>query len=224
MISVVVPTLNDERGLAVTLASLVPAVADGMVRDAIVVDAGSADGTRDVVDAAGADLMLGPAERAARLALGAGQAKGPWLLFLLPGTVLESGWHHEARSMIETLERQGVSDSHAFVFRHAIDGIGRNMRLREIRSWLGRMLTGVPQPEQGLLINLALYRRLGGFRPLPALETADLARRIGRTRILDLRARAFTPPIVRKASILRTLGAGLLALRVPPRFLARLYL
>ena len=45
MISVVVPTLNAEAGLAASLTSLVPAAVEGLVREVIVVDGGSTDGT-----------------------------------------------------------------------------------------------------------------------------------------------------------------------------------
>ena len=57
MLSVVIPTQNSEEGLARTLASLVPAAAEGVVREVVVVDAGSTDGTRVVADAAGCTLI-----------------------------------------------------------------------------------------------------------------------------------------------------------------------
>ena len=59
MLSVVIPTENSEEGLARTLASLVPAAAEGIVREVVVVDAGSTDGTRVVADAAGCSLAEG---------------------------------------------------------------------------------------------------------------------------------------------------------------------
>ncbi len=53
MISVVIPTLNAERKLTHTLAALVPAVVDGIVQEAVVVDGGSTDETRIIAEAAG---------------------------------------------------------------------------------------------------------------------------------------------------------------------------
>ena len=53
MLSVIIPTLNCERVLVPTLASLVSGAAAGTVRDVIIADGGSGDATRDVADLAG---------------------------------------------------------------------------------------------------------------------------------------------------------------------------
>ena len=52
MISVVIPTYNAEATLGPTLAALVPAVVDGIVQEAILVDGGSTDETCAVAEAA----------------------------------------------------------------------------------------------------------------------------------------------------------------------------
>src|SRR5262245_58936909 len=82
MISVVIPTLNDEDGLAGTLAALVPAAVDGLVREVIVVDGGSTDGTLHIAEAAGTEIVRSEASRGAQLAARAKRARFPWLLFL----------------------------------------------------------------------------------------------------------------------------------------------
>ena len=61
MITVIIPTLNAEATLAPTLAALVPAAVDGLVREVIVVDGGSSDRTTEIVDNAGANLVQGGA-------------------------------------------------------------------------------------------------------------------------------------------------------------------
>ena len=48
MISVVIPTHESERALAHTLAALVPGALDGVLREVIVADGGSKDGTAKV--------------------------------------------------------------------------------------------------------------------------------------------------------------------------------
>ena len=48
MISVVIPTLNAETGLAPTLAALVPATVQGLVREVIIADGGSRDDTAKI--------------------------------------------------------------------------------------------------------------------------------------------------------------------------------
>jgi hypothetical protein len=89
MLSVLIETRNDEEGLARTLASLVGGAVQGVVREGIVCDAGSTDGTRKVADHAGCHM-------AASLAAGVAQAKGDWLLVLEPGARLAEGWVDEA--------------------------------------------------------------------------------------------------------------------------------
>lgn len=98
MVSVLIETLNDEERLARTLASLVGGSVEGVVREVIVCDGGSADGTHQVADAAGCHwLASGSVADAAR------QAKSDWMLLLEPGAVMGAGWieaavRHCARS------------------------------------------------------------------------------------------------------------------------------
>jgi glycosyltransferase involved in cell wall biosynthesis len=104
MISVVIPTLNAERTLAHALAALVPAVVEGIVQEAILVDGGSNDETCAIAEAAGTHLIEAPRGRGSQLEAGAHHAKGDWLLFLHADTVLEPGWAEEAQSFIERVE------------------------------------------------------------------------------------------------------------------------
>lgn len=96
MLSVLIETHNDEEGLARTLASLVGAAVEGVVRDVIVCDRNSTDQTYRVAEHAGCRFL-------AEGGIGAGirQAKGEWLLLLEPGARLADGWieavlHHTA--------------------------------------------------------------------------------------------------------------------------------
>ena len=89
MLSALIETRDDEEGLARTLASLVGGAVEGVVRDVVVCDAGSADGTRAVAEHAGCAI-------APDLAAGIARAKGDWLLMLEPGARLAEGWVDEA--------------------------------------------------------------------------------------------------------------------------------
>ena len=123
MISVVIPTLNSEAGLAATLTSLVPAAVDGLVREAIVVDGGSTDRTLEITDHAGADIVKAEAGRGTQLRAGAARARFPWLLFLHPDTELEAGWEREVSQFIDRVEAGRRRDT-AAVFRFAVDDEG----------------------------------------------------------------------------------------------------
>jgi hypothetical protein len=80
-----------------------------------------------------------------------------------------------------------------------------------------------------MLISRQLYKRLGGFRPLPLMEDVDLVRRLKRSEMVMLKSRAVTSGerYRREGYVLRGLrNIGLVLLyylRVPARVLARLY-
>jgi len=101
MISVVIATHDDERTLGQTLASLVPAAVDGLVREVILADAGSTDATLAIADDAGARVApcTGPAE--ARLLQGCHAARADWLLILPAPAPAPGGWEGAAGRHIE---------------------------------------------------------------------------------------------------------------------------
>ena len=123
MISVVIPTLNAEECLASTLAALVPATVDDLVREVIVADGGSTDRTlhRGCRRSRDRPLRGGAGEAADG---GREKARFPWLLFLHADTALEPGWHAEAKSFIDTVEAQRASPAAAaFGFRSMTRGL-----------------------------------------------------------------------------------------------------
>jgi rSAM/selenodomain-associated transferase 2 len=191
MISVVIPTLNAEATLGSTLAALVPAAVDGLVREVIVVDAGSSDRTRHIVEDAGARLLSEKTGRGGQLAAGAAQARFPWLLFLHADTVLEAGWERETTRFMERVDT-GSHPPSAAAFRFALDDQGARARLLERLVAMRCRLLRLPYGDQGLLLPKALYQEIGGFSPLPLMEDVDIVRRLGRRRTALLRSRALT--------------------------------
>jgi glycosyltransferase involved in cell wall biosynthesis len=219
MISVVVPTANSERLLPRCFDSLIAGAVRGVVREVIVSDAGSTDSTQAIADAAGAHVVHSGKNRGARMADGAATAKGDWLLFLHPETALEPGWEMEAESFIGQAE---MERPRAAVFRFALEDFGGDARRAEAKAALRTALFALPYGDQGLLIPKRLYKKLGGYRALSDLEDADLVRRIGRRRLVSLRARAVNVARPQKGA-LRGLALTLLhTLRVPSRLLANL--
>jgi rSAM/selenodomain-associated transferase 2 len=191
MISVVVPTRNSEASLPTTLASLVTAAVDGLVREVIIVDGGSSDGTAGIADQTGARLIVSARGRGSQLAAGARAARFPWLLFLHADTALEDGWEREAMTFVSRIEAGECAPS-AAAFRFALDAQGLRPRLLERLVALRCAALRLPYGDQGLLVQKRLYEALGGYRPLLLMEDVDLVRRLGRGRITMLRARAVT--------------------------------
>jgi hypothetical protein len=190
MLSVIIPTLDCERSLVPTLATLVPGAAVGTVRDVIVADGGSRDATLEVADIAGCEIMTSHAPLAVRLREATAKARASWVMFLRPGVVLDASWIDEVDRFVQQAEAHGVIDAPAAAFRAvAAQGFARPL-LAEAWSSLRLALGGRIAPEQGLIIPKVLYERLGRHRDVQDPE-ADLLARLGRRRIVLLRSRAW---------------------------------
>ena len=87
MLTIILECRDNEAELAQTLSALVPGAVEGVVRDVIVLDHGSRDGSPEVADAAGCRFLtrwdISDVVRSAR---------GDWLLFLEPGARPLAGW------------------------------------------------------------------------------------------------------------------------------------
>ncbi len=228
MISVVIPTLNAEAGLASAMTALVTATVEGLVREVIVVDGGSQDRTLDIAEQAGATILRSEPSRGRQLKTGADAARFPWLLFLHADTVLETGWERDAAAFMERVDL-GKRPLSAAAFRFTLDDLGLKPRLIEsgvaARCAVFRLAYG----DQGLLIPRRLYSEVGGYRDVPLMEDVDLARRLGRRRLVMLRPRAVTSAVryQRDGYVYRTVRnlacLSLFFLRVPATVIARLY-
>jgi rSAM/selenodomain-associated transferase 2 len=228
MISVIIPTLNAEAGLAETLTALVPATVEGLVREVIVVDGGSNDRTGAIADQSGAQFVERSGGRGYQMLAGAHRARFPWLLFLHADTVLEQGWEREANAFMGAVDT-GKRPLAAAAFRFALDDIGARPRALEQLVRLRCSLLKLPYGDQGLLIPKLLYTQTGGHNPHPLMEDVDLMRRLRRPQIAMLQARAVTSAqrfrrdgyLLRSARNLSCLA--LYFLRVRPTVINRLY-
>lgn len=189
MVSVIIPTLNSERVLALTLSVLIPGAMSGLVREVTIADGGSTDKTLEIADGAGCGLVTGSASLGGRLCAAAAAARSPWLMFLRPGTVLEASWLDETTHFVNTAEVRGALGT-AAVFRKSVSAQASQPVIREALTLLRFGLLRRVHPDQGLLIGAGLYKELGGHRETAADPEADLLGRLGRGRILMLRSGA----------------------------------
>ncbi len=161
------------------LTPLVAGIADGLVREALIVDGGSIDDARAIAEAAGC-RWIEAFRGAPQWIAGANAAKGEWLLFLPAAGMLERGWVEETRALIERGAHR------AAIFRLAYADAEPRARRKELVVNLLAGLAQRPRPEQGLLIARALYDALGGFDER-ARFYEDFIARIGRARLATLR-------------------------------------
>jgi cellulose synthase/poly-beta-1,6-N-acetylglucosamine synthase-like glycosyltransferase len=189
MLSVIIPTLNSERVLALTLSVLIPGAMSGLVREVTIADGGSTDRTREIADGAGCALLASSAPLGSRLRAAAAAARSPWLMFLRPGTVLESSWLDETTRFVNEAELSGAVGT-AAVFRRSVSAQASQPVIREAIALLTFGLFRRVHPDQGLLIGAGLYKEVGGHRETAADPEADFLERLGRRRILMLRSGA----------------------------------
>jgi rSAM/selenodomain-associated transferase 2 len=166
VITIIIPTLNEEIALPSTLDSVIDQMGDFEI---IVADAASTDRTRDVVSAAAvrsARVRFLEAERgrAQQMNAGAHAASGEWLLFLHADTLLPDN----ALIRIEALPSQ----VHAGCFHHRFNNPGP---LLQLLSWCHNQrfrLTRVIYGDQAMFVRRTLFEELGGF---PIRQMEDIA-------------------------------------------------
>ena len=178
-VSVVIPTLDEERRLPAAIQSV---RADA---DVIVVDGGSGDATREVAAREGARVLEAPRGRGRQLDQGARAATGEWLLFLHADTRLETGW----ADALAALPAEVVGGA----FRFAVDSPRAAFRVVERAVRLRLRLFALPYGDQGLFVRREVYARIGGVPHLPLMEDVAFVARMRRAgRLAFPPVRAFT--------------------------------
>lgn len=170
LLSVVIPTLNEEALLGRTLDCV--RCADAV--EIIVADGFSRDNTRDVASQHGAKVLEISGGRAAQLNVGASVAKGRILLFLHADTRPPHGYADLIRKALQN------PAAVAGAFRFQTDGTGMGMRtIERLTNFRSRFLR-MPYGDQGLFIENRVFRELRGFAPLPIMEDFEFMMRLRR--------------------------------------------
>lgn len=178
LISIIIPTLNEEKNIAACLASTERA----FNVERIVVDGGSRDRTREIALSCGVKVLGAPTGRAQQMNAGARSAAGDLLLFLHADTRLPEGFADTVRY---TLTLQGIAAG-AFEFR--LDATSPGLRFIErLANWRSRCLQ-LPYGDQAIFIRSALFREMGGYRDMPIMEDYEFIQR------LKKRGRIYTAP------------------------------
>ena len=184
-ISIVVPALDEAKGIGATLEALQGMRARG--HEVIVVDGGSSDRTAEIAGPLSDRVIHAPRGRARQQNAGAAQAEGGVLLFLHADTVLPAD---ADRIVLEGLARSGRGWGR---FDLRLSGSGAALRTLEwtinLRSCLGGIATG----DQAIFARREWFATAGGFPDIPLMEDVALSTALRqRGRPLCLRARAVT--------------------------------
>ena len=180
-LSVVIAARDEARGLPSLLADL--ATAPELVREVLVVDGGSQDGTPRLAALAGARVLHDGRGSGGQLAVGVAHSAGSWLLLLHGDVRLPPGW---ARALAAAM---AAGETSAWAFRLHIAGDDPALRLVELAVELRSRWRQLPYGDQGLLLARRLHDAAGGVAPLPLMEDLEFVQRLGR------RARIGTLPL-----------------------------
>jgi rSAM/selenodomain-associated transferase 2 len=185
VISIIIPTLDEERALPETLESL---KSQEGTFEVIVADGGSDDGTVEIVRSVSVTGHLvrcvqAPRGRARQMNAGAVAAGGEWLMFLHADTRLPA----DAVSRIMALP----SDVRAGCFHQLFNTRSRFLRLL---SWAHNQrfrVTRVIYGDQAMFVRRELFDQVGGFPDQPMEDVA-----------ISLKLRRRTKPIMLPGTVL----------------------
>jgi rSAM/selenodomain-associated transferase 2 len=220
LISVIIPTLNEEACLPVTLCQL----ADCPDVELIVVDGGSTDHTVEVARRFTSYVFVTTPGRAEQMNLGARHATGDILLFLHADSFLLPG-------ALDELQRRIIGDG-------AVGG-AFDLNIDSPR-WLYKLVAGIssrraralklPRGDQGIFVWRQVFEVLGGFPGIPIMEDIAFAcrlRQAGRVTfigsgLISNRYRWNANGVLKTAFVNWWLTT-LYFLRVPPQHLRRIH-
>lgn len=221
-LAVVIPTLDEATTLPLLLTDLRRLA---LLREVVVADGDSRDGTVALARALGARVVRGPAGRSDQIRAGVESTTAPWILIL----------HSDCRftpecaeALEEWLGRATATDSAHF--RFALQGRDPFWRFLELGQSLRERLWGLVYGDQGLLLSRATWEAVGGVPRLPLMEDValvDLVRRQGRLHRLEASLPTSPRRYVRGGRVsgwLRNLMlVALYRMGIPPGRLAPLY-
>jgi len=220
MISIIIPAVNEGDIIGDTLT----AVTGVAGVEAIMVDGGSRDNTREIAAARGARVISSPRGRAVQMNRGAAAARGEILLFLHADCLLPRGFVDHIRSSLS------ARHTAAGAFRLAIDAPGLSMRiLEQLVYWRSHFLQMV-YGDQALFMTAGMFHAVGGFPELPLMEDFEFVRRLRRHGRIAVLPQAVTTSARRwqRLGLIRTTATNQLIvaaylLGVDPERLARWY-
>jgi rSAM/selenodomain-associated transferase 2 len=183
-LSIIVPVLNEARGIVPVLQPLLELRQRGA--EVLVVDGGSDDATaRLAADHADA-VLASPRGRARQMNHGAAHAQGRVLLFLHADTRLPPLADQRILQAIDAGARWGRFD---------VRIAGRPALLRVVAALMNlrSRITGIATGDQALFVQREVFEAMGGFPDQPLMEDIELSRRLCRlSRPACLRERVVT--------------------------------
>ncbi len=195
MVSIIIPSYNEESALPATLHHLLSQPGDFEV---VVVDGGSTDRTVEIAEAILGERFPIPHSprrhavisaakgRASQMNTGARRAVGEWLLFLHADTLLPEG----ALARVNGLETDHSVQAGGFL--HQFSGEDWRLRLVSVLDNFRCRRSRIIYGDQAMFVRRTLFERLGGFPDQPILEDVAFCDKLVRVATPVLLA----PPVI----------------------------
>ncbi len=171
MISIIIPTYNEEGHIGETIRLLQQLTGLHADCEFIVADGGSQDNTRAEAEQAGAVVLVSPRKgRAAQMNFGASMAKGSIYYFLHADSVPPAGFTDDIAAAVS---RGYASGCYRLRFDHDHWFLRAN-------SWFTRFnVNAIRFGDQSLFVQSGVFRKSGGFREtLLVMEDQEIIHRL----------------------------------------------
>jgi rSAM/selenodomain-associated transferase 2 len=165
-LSIIVPMLNEEAGIAAALLAL--RKLDGEI---VAVDGGSRDKTLACARPHAAQLLSSPRGRARQMNAGAASAQGEILLFLHADTTLPA---NAGQAITEAINQGAVWGR----FDVCIAGNSAWFPLIATLMNLRSRLTGIATGDQAIFVRRSSFEQIGGFPDIPLMEDIVISQRL----------------------------------------------
>ncbi|HEX5883734.1 MAG TPA: TIGR04283 family arsenosugar biosynthesis glycosyltransferase [Pyrinomonadaceae bacterium] len=169
-VSLIIPTLNEEKSIGATLESIARVKGD---LEVIVADGGSEDRTIEIARHFGATVITSDRGRGTQMHTGARAARGQTFLFLHADT------SSLPSDLVERIDEALLRDVAALGGNFAIRFDGSS-RAASFMTWLYPKLRklGLCYGDSGIFVRASVYREIGGFNSFPLFEDLDFIRRL----------------------------------------------
>ncbi len=151
MISLILPLTHDEPALLETLSACVAGVAEGVIRDAVLVTPHLSESMERMSDAAGCKVVVSEGPRNALISAGGQAARSDWWLVLTPGMIPGGPWLSDLNGHLAMAEPDDIGVMRLSARGSFMDGLKAGCLPALAR------LTGKPDPRLGLLIHRSMW-------------------------------------------------------------------